>query len=130
MRGRGVEQTRGRGRSRGKSVQQREPSPDPIPPPIPPTNYEDTTDPKGVTTPVLELIHPTLRDAWRVNGTNKMETIFDSVNPVRQFRRGEIYDETAEDAFAEYEPSPELDPNLTESDEDCNLKPYNPITFV
>lgn len=126
MRGRGVEQTRGRGSSRGKSVQQREPSPDPLPP----TSYEDTTDPKRVIAPVLELIHPALRDAWKVNGTHKMETIFDSVNPVRQFRRGEIYDETAEDAFAEYEPSPESDPNLTESDEDCNLKPYNPITFA
>lgn len=125
---RGVKKTRGRGRSKGKSVQQREPSPDPLPP----ASYGETTDPKLVTGPVLELVHPALTNAWSVNGKHKMETIFDSVNPVRQFKRDEKYDEEVdgEDAFADYDPSPESDSDVTDSDEDCDLKPYLPIVTM
>ena len=61
-----------------------------------------------------------------------MALIFDVVNPVRQFKRDKYYDsdDEPEEAFAIYDPSPESDPNVTEDDERCDLKPYLPIAHV
>jgi hypothetical protein len=60
--------------------------------------------------------------------------IFDYINPVRQFKRGTVYDSEDDDApFPEYRPDPEQDPDVVETDwevdDDDNpvvLEPYNP----
>ena len=61
-----------------------------------------------------------------------MALIFDVVNPVCQFKRDEYYDSDDEpkEAFAIYDPSPKSDPNVTEDDECCDLKPYLLIAHV
>ena len=94
--------------------------------------YEDTTDPGLVTVPVPNLVHPALKDAWVINTNHKMALIFDIVNPVRQFKRDEYYDsdDEPEKAFAIYDPSPKSDPNVTEDDKCCDLKPYLPVAHV
>ena len=56
-----------------------------------------------------------------------MCVIFDCVNPVRQFKRGTTYNPEDKNAFPDYDPSPELDGDVTESDEEADLQPYNPI---
>ena len=57
---------------------------------------------------------------------------FDAINPVRQFKRDKYYDSDDEPngAFVVYDPSPKSDPNVTEDDERCDLKPYLPIAHV
>jgi hypothetical protein len=92
--------------------------------------YEDTTDPKLVIGPVLNLVAPKLKSAWAINKKNKMSLIFDVVSPVRQFKRDTLYDEDEENPYADYEPSQEEDPNVTETDDDCDLQPYSPIVHA
>jgi hypothetical protein len=92
--------------------------------------YEDTTDPKLVIGPVLNLVAPRLKSAWAINKKNKMSLIFDVVSPVRQFKRDTLYDEDEENPYADYEPSQEEDPNVTETDDDCDLQPYSPIVHA
>ena len=89
--------------------------------------YRDTTDPKLVTGPVLNEVTPALKDAWAINKKNKMALIFDLISPVRQFKRDALYDEEKEDPYVDYDPNPEEDENVTETDEDGDLQPYNPI---
>lgn len=57
-----------------------------------------------------------------------MAFIFDVVRPARQYKRGELYNEEDDLPSAVYDPSPEEDPNVTDSDdEDVPLKPYDAI---
>ena len=89
-----------------------------------------TTDPELVNRPVSRYIHRSLRTAWRINKTRPMWLIFDYVNPVRQFKRGALYDPDANSPFPEYDPDPENDADVTEDDGDgegLDLPPYNPI---
>lgn len=94
----------------------------PTPPP-----YSDITDPTLIDRPDPDLVDPALSRAWKVNGNRQMCVIFDCVNPVRQFKRGTTYNPEDKTAFPDYDPSPELDGNVTESDEEADLQPYNPI---
>lgn len=91
--------------------------------------YKDTTDPGSVTRPVTNLVDPALATAWSVNKKHKMAFIFDAINPARQFKRDQLYDDDADDddAFAKYDPSPESDSDVTECDSDGDLQPYEPI---
>ena len=133
VRGRGAEpnpvrgESRGRGRGRGRGSSTRQPDKSLLEP-----GYEDTTDPGLVTVPVPNLVHPALKDAWVINTNHEMALIFDVVNPVHQFKRDKYYDSDDEpkEAFVIYDPSPESDPNITEDDERCDLKPYLPIVHV
>ena len=95
-----------------------------------PDEYQDTTNPKEVVGPVLAVVAPALENAWAINQKNKMSLIFDIINPVRQFKRGAVYDDNKEDPYAEYNPDPDEDPNVTETDEDGKTQPYNPIHHV
>ncbi|KAF9787524.1 hypothetical protein BJ322DRAFT_1019924 [Thelephora terrestris] len=92
-------------------------------------DYWETTDPKDVTGPVLELVDPALVKAWSIHNDNRMAIIFDAVNPVRQFQRGVPYNDRAkpENAFAKYDPDPKEDLYVTEDEGDEDLKPYEPI---
>lgn len=56
-----------------------------------------------------------------------MPFIFDVVNPATHFKRGEVYDDDEVNAFADYDPNYERDPNITEDDADGTAKPYNAI---
>jgi hypothetical protein len=100
------------------------------PPPATHLGYSDVTDPQQVDHPVLDLIHPSLRHAWEVNKHRQMCLIFDCVNPVRQFKRGTVYDESDDHPFPRYSPSPEEDGNVTETDEAGGTQPYNPIAVT
>ena len=99
--------------------------------PPPPTPYPETTDPVRITRPVLNLVDPALKGAWKINTTHRMSLIFDSVIPIRQFQQDVLYNNSArpEDAFAKYNPNPEDDPNVTEDEGDDDLKLYD-LIFV
>jgi hypothetical protein len=91
--------------------------------------YADITDPKVVNKPAGDLSKLPLRDTWVINNNNRMALIFDQVSPVRHFKRGEAReDENGEDLpYATYNPSPEEDPDVTDTDdEEKPLKPYHP----
>ena len=111
-------------RNRSKTVRSRKPSSPPASPTPPP--YSETIDPTLVDRPDTDVVDPALSRAWQINEHRQMCVIFDCVNPVRQFKRGTVYDETDPNTFPEYNPSPELDEDVTESDEEATLRPYNP----
>jgi hypothetical protein len=67
-------------------------------------------------------------DAWKVNVDMPLCFIFDYISPARQFKRGEVFDE--EGPFAEYDPNPAHDPNVTETDKDGTTLPYRPIDYM
>ena len=48
--------------------------------------------------------------------------IFDVVNPVRKFKRDSVYDEDAEESFAEHN-----DPDLSETDAEPPRMPAYPV---
>lgn len=97
----------------------------PSPPlPLSPTEYAKVTDQKLVTSPVLELIDEALKGAWRINKKNNMALIFDVINPASHYKRGELYDNDADDPFAVYNPSRDKDPDVTEDDGEGTAKPY------
>ena len=56
--------------------------------------------------------------AWEINPKHPMCLLFDAIDPCRKFKRGEIWDEDAEESFADYDPSFEEDPDVTDDDED------------
>ena len=58
-----------------------------------------------------------------------MALLFDLVDPSMKFQRGSIYNErdSSSDAFAKYHPNPEEDPDVTDTDESGQAKPYEPI---
>ena len=91
--------------------------------------YNDTTDPKRVFRPVVELVHPSLDGVNFFNTSHPMCFIFDAVNPARQFKRGEVYDSDEDTPFPDYNPDPENDGEVTETDinDEPGLQPYNPI---
>lgn len=136
--GRGCGHGRGRGRGRSspdegghtrqkrRKVTRNEPSAPAQPPPSP-TEYAKIIDPKDITGPVPELVHDALRGTWRINKKNDMALIFDIINPVTHFKRGEVYDNDEHDAFADYDPDHENDPDITEDDAEGKAKPYNAI---
>ena len=95
-----------------------------------PDQYQEITDPKLVFKPVLDIVTPALRNAWAINNNNKMSLIFDVINPVRKFKRGALYDDNKDNPYADYDPNHDEDPNVTETDEDGNTQPYNPIYHV
>ena len=101
----------------------------PSTPGMPPGEYGKLTNVRYTTVPVPDIIIPELYDAWKINPRHKMCIIFDAVNPCRQFKRGEVYDEDLEDPFAEYEPNADDDPNVTDTDVG-DTQPYAPITYT
>ena len=58
-----------------------------------------------------------------------MALLFDSIDPSMKFKRGTVFNEwrSTSDAFAKYHPSPEEDPDVTDTDESGDLMPYEPI---
>ena len=78
-----------------------------------------------MTEPALDLVHPALSDAWIVHPKRENCIIFDVVNPVRQFKRGTVEDLAV--PFPSYDPNPEEDPNVVESDDgELPLQQYCP----
>lgn len=80
------------------------------------------TDPTKVKKPYMDLVHPNLREAWKIHRKNPMCFIFDFVYPARQFERGTKYTENG--PTPTYGPPPYDD--LTEVDEDGDLAEYAP----
>ena len=72
-----------------------------------------------------------MKGAWTINSDHPMCLIFDVVNPCRKFKRGEVFIESAEEPFADYNPSYEEDPDVTDNDEDNDegtmAMPYLPL---
>ena len=56
----------------------------------------------------------------------QMCILFDVVNPVRQFKRGTVFDENSDNPFPVYTSDDEEEGNCTESDADALLQPYMP----
>jgi hypothetical protein len=102
--------------------------PQDVPPPTSDSDDTEITNPIGVTSPVMSLVHPKMRQAWKINKGLPMWLKFDVVNPVRQFKRDMHYTDDA--AFPAYGPAPW--PDLTETDEPSSrpgLMPYAPINY-
>ena len=78
--------------------------------------------------PVHRLIIPEMRKAWAIPQEFQMCILFDFVKPVRVFKRGTIYDEGAEEPFADYDTS-EMD-DMTETDEFGVAQQFNPVDYV
>lgn len=53
--------------------------------------------------------------------------IFDAVNPLRQFKRGTVYNKNDNDPFPVYDPRKRAE--VTESDHDCVLQQYKPLDY-
>jgi len=107
------------------------PAPPSIPsiPGMPAGDYGEITDVRYTPVPVPDIIIPALYGAWQVNPKHKMCILFDAVNPCRQFKRGQVYDEDLEDPFAEYNPNADEDPDVTDTDEG-DAQPYAPIEYT
>jgi len=111
-------------RERKKRKKKRAPS---TPPDSGDSNSEfdgDQTDPLLVTRLNLEIVDEALDGAWEVYPNRQMCVIFDPINPLRQFKRGVFRDD--ESPFPDYSPSPELDPDVMETDEEPGLQQYAP----
>jgi len=108
--------------SAGKSTKKSAPDP-PVDTSDSESDVERTTNPKRVERPDRNLVHQTLRGAWRVHKKNPMCFIFDFVYTARQFERGTKY---AEDGPPPTYGHPPYD-ELTEVDEDGDLAEYAPI---
>lgn len=89
--------------------------------------YEMWTDPETVTVPVPNMVHPTMRNAWKVHNNHPMCIIFDYVDPSRKYKRGEKHDDSVDCPFATYDPNPEEDPNVTDTDDNGDALQYEPI---
>lgn len=83
-----------------------------------------TTNVNEVTGPVMSMVHNAMTEAWTINKHLPMWLVFDSVNPVRQFKRGMAFNSHVD--FPEYGPPPWTE--LTETDQPLpGLMPYAPI---
>lgn len=74
----------------------------------------------------MEIVHPSLTNAWRVNSKNEMCWIFDETHPPRQFNRNVLYSPEAEPPI--YGPGPPWS-YLTETDEENKLAQYAPRIY-
>jgi len=74
--------------------------------------------------PVDALILPDM--PWVMMEGSQPCILFDAVNPLRQFKRGTVFDATMDDAFPARNYRGDPDPDLTESDEDGVCQPYIP----
>ena len=112
--------TRSKGKRGSKAARPRRKSPTPAPE----DEYEDVTDVTEVTGPVDSMVNQSMVGGWKVNKDLPMWLIFDTVNPVRQFKRGMPYDDDVD--FPAYGPPPWDD--LTESEDPIiGPMPYAPI---
>jgi hypothetical protein len=94
-------------------------------------SYKALTNPKLITVPDPDSIMPSMHTAWKINPDHPMCLIFDAVDPCRKFKRGAVFDESAEEPFADYNPSYDDDLNVTDNDEETDggtmLMPYLPL---
>ena len=109
-----------RRRSRRRQVSS-SPSPDPI-------IAKDETDRNKVEGPVEDLVAPEMRRSWAIQQNYPMCVLFDYVNPVRVFKRGTEFDDSAESPFADYDPKDTGD--ITETDENGVAQQYNPLEYM
>ena len=93
------------------------------PPPVP---YEQTTDRSLIDRPVGSRILEGMSEAWAISEDFQMCILFDTSNPVRQFKRGTVFDQDDDDPFPDYNPD---DSDFTESDEEGSLQPYKPAEY-
>ena len=93
----------------------------------PPIQGSDETDPTLVTQPVAEIVEDAMVGICSVHPHRQMCVIFDVVNPLRQFKRGVQHTEDPNVPFPTYSPSPEEDPDVTETDEAPGLMQYEPV---
>lgn len=98
----------------------------PVDPPVQ-LPYKATTDPAKVNKPVANLIHPSMKNRWRVYDRASMSIVFDAVSPVRVFKKGTVYDEDDPDPFPVYDRR--NDGDLTETDETATLSQYKPTEY-
>lgn len=101
--------------------------PRPSPSPGPDVDPNET-DPSLINGPVRERVLKAMSNAWSIPQGFQMCILFDAVNPVRQFKRGTVFNEVGDDPFPEYDPEDHAD--LTESDEDGCSQPYKPDDYV
>ena len=89
--------------------------------------YEKTTDPAKVESPVMRVVHNALTEAWKIYPSTELCFIFDAVSPARQFKRGTLYHDDLE--FADYGPEPWDE--LTETDTTSpGWLPYKPELYT
>jgi hypothetical protein len=71
-------------------------------------------------------------DSWRIMPSHPMALLFDLVDPLMKFQQGSIYNkqDSSSDAFAKYHLNPEEDPDITDTDESREVKPYEPIRHL
>jgi len=87
----------------------------------PPPPISDAAETHLVETPVMELVHPALANAWKIDNTKEICWIFDVTHPPRQFKRGVVY--TGQEFPAKKPPYGDL----TETDDPKNgLLPFAP----
>ena len=86
--------------------------------------YEETTDPRKVDRPVMNMVNRNLTDAWKVHHSHNMCFIFDCVNPARRFARDMHYNEDIDFPDADARGG-----NVTETDMDdgIGLMPIRPM---
>ena len=90
--------------------------------------YKKETDRSLIDKPVRALIVPAMSMAWEISQYYQMCILFDAVNPVRQFKRGTVFNEEEEDPYPKYNPCDGGD--ATESDEEATFKPYKPSDYL
>ena len=74
-----------------------------------PPPYSGMIDLTLVNCPDTNIVDPTLSCAWQINEHCQMCVSFNCISPVRQFKRGMVYDKTNPNTFPEYNLSPEWD---------------------
>ena len=109
-------------RSRSKKRISSSPEPDPF------IDPEDETDRTKIHGPIEKFVNAAMQDTWDISQHFQMCILFDSMSPVRVFKRGSIFNEHAEDAFPDYDPNAASD--VTETDESGVSQPYRPVDYV
>ena len=96
--------------------------PAPVAPP-----YAETTDRSLVNRPVNRLVHADMSQVWKIFEHSQMCILFDAFSPLRQFKRGTVFNKD-DDPYAEHDPRSTED--VTESDdEEAPLQPYKPAYY-
>lgn len=89
---------------------------------------EDTTDRSQVNRPIDKYVHPSMSGAWAISKRFQMCIIFDSVNPLRQFKRNSVFNQNDDDPFPLFNPRKRAE--ITESDYEGRLQPYRPVAYM
>ncbi|KAF9642918.1 hypothetical protein BDM02DRAFT_3132772 [Thelephora ganbajun] len=90
--------------------------------------YQDTTDRSLIDKPVHAHIHVKMSNTWELFQYFLMCILFNVVNPLRQFKKGTVFNKDDDDPYPEYNPRDSGD--VTELDADGTLQPYKPMDHM